>query len=759
METTLSAGCVLFTMLSTVSQAPSLAVENEFVRVAFSRSSGAIAEVVDRKSGLSLLDPAAARVPFAIEYPERGWSVRYESFDHETIGNGLRLKWGLPLSISVTADVTLEPGATEVAFRAKVSVEGNAVVNKLLYPCLVGLNPLAADGTDELAHPSAGGILIRDPMRWAQGLPGEGARGLPQMLYPEGFNGVPIMVSSYAVPGLGGFMLAALDSHGTEKVLDFATAPGTHDVCWNVGHLSWDRRPGTGIPLDYPVVLGVLRTGHWEEAAGRYRDWVERSGAFTRGRLAERTDMPEWLAGGVGYCTFGISAAHDQSAWFRAFREAVGAPGLHVLGHDWRQPPTGSWDAEEEPTVEWAVSRWFPTRLDPANRGQIAEQGDRFALFEFDTFANSARELDQYGVSPSPGFPYLCPVEEHTREFHAQRDARAAKDTGADAVYGDISASNGPQGCYHPGHRHPPGDGRWLFDAYRSMFSETSARMTGETGRVVPRGTEVIAEPLLPEVQFYQARAWGEPAASFEGERHLPLILSGRAHLIPLFDYVYHEWGPVRMDGWLKLSHGAGDLFFLVAARCAVWGALPELNYEFSPLERWPQIAEEPSQLAYHFRFVRDPERTFDVDPDKLAFLREVATARTGYAREFLALGRMLPTPTIDCEPVVLSFWHYNAFDGRQGERRGEHTAPSVVAQAWQAPSGDLALVLCNIGAEARRVRVKWDLADVGALPVRHSAELLGSSGKVEDVDLSGSILDRTIDTPSRKVLVLKVAR
>lgn len=758
METALPAGCVLFTMLSTVSQAPPLAVENDLVRVAFDPSSGAIVEVVDRKSGLSLIDPAAPKVPFAIEYPERGWSVRYDSFDGETIGNGLRLKWRLPLGISVTADVTLAPDASEVEFRPKVSVEGNAIVNRLLYPCLVGLSPLAAEGTDELAHPAAGGIIIRDPVRWAQGLPGEGPRGLPGLLYPEGFSGVPIMLSSYAVPGVGGFMLAALDPSGTEKSLDFATAPGTDDLCWNVGHLSWDRRPGAGIALDYPVVLGVLRTGRWEEAAGRYREWVATSGAFTRGRLGERADVPEWLAGGVGYCTFGISAAHDQSAWLRALREGAGAPALHVLGHDWRQPPDAAWGADEEPTVEWAVSRWFPTRLDPANGRQIAEQGDALALFEFDTFANSARELDLFGVRPSAGFPYLCPAEEHTREFHADRDARAAEDTGADAMYGDISASNGPQGCYHPGHRHPPGDGRWLFDAYRSMFANTGGRMRDETGRVVPRGTEVIAEAVLPEVQFYQARAWGEPAASFEGERHVPLILSGRADVIPLFDYVYHEWGPVRMDGWLKLSREAGDLFYLVAARCALWGALPELNYEFSPLERWPQIQEEPSQLAYHFRFIQDPERTFDVDPDKLAFLREVAAARTGYGREFLALGRMLPMPAVECEPIRLSFWHYNTFNGRQGERRGEYTARSVAAQAWRAPSGDLALVLCNVSGETRRADVKWDLGDAGLAPGRHQAELIGPNGKIEDVSLSGSSLERTIDLPPRKVLLLRVA-
>src|SRR5690606_9694987 len=89
----------------------------------------------------------------------------------------------------------------------------------------------------------------------------------------------------------------------------------------------------------------------------------------------------------------------------------------------------------------------------------------------------------------------------------------------------------------------------------------------------------------LPETDFYQARAEASPASRFEAFPFRTWITNGDCEKVPLFTYLYHEYGPVRMDGWGQLAEEQGDLFFWIAARVFAWGGLYELNYEFTSLE------------------------------------------------------------------------------------------------------------------------------------------------------------------------------
>lgn len=55
--------------------------------------------------------------------------------------------------------------------------------------------------------------------------------------------------------------------------------------------------------------------------------------------------------------------------------------------------------------------------------------------------------------------------------------------------------------------------------------------------------------------------------------------------MVPTFTYVYHEYGGIRIDGWGKLADAIEDLFYHTVAKTYLWGALYELNYEYSPLK------------------------------------------------------------------------------------------------------------------------------------------------------------------------------
>jgi hypothetical protein len=263
-------------------------------------------------------------------------------------------------------------------------------------------------------------------------------------------------------------------------------------------------------------------------------------------------------------------------------------------------------------------------------------------------------------------------------------------------VYYDISANNVIKRCYSDGHGHPRGGGAFLVDAYRELYGTPSA----------PRGTELVNEVFIDRLDFYQARAEASPVTSFEADKFRDWIKDGRVEKVPLFTYVYHEFGPVRMDGWAKLSREHGDLFYWIGARILAWGGLFELNYEFSPLET---IDGQAEPLDEHYFPL--PDHRYEIDPGKAAFVRELAAARTGPANPYLAYGTMLPPLELDSPSIELPWFHYNSPPGWPAfGDSGAHEVQAVVHCAWR--HGDAAaVVLVNVDRVEHEVELPANAA------------------------------------------------
>jgi hypothetical protein len=295
------------------------------------------------------------------------------------------------------------------------------------------------------------------------------------------------------------------------------------------------------------------------------------------------------------------------------------------------------------------------------------------------------------------------------------------------------------------------GGGGWMVDACREMFSSTKQAMEAAQGKYVPIGTEMINEVFLQEVDYYQARAEASPLSSFEGDFFRPWLVAGTAEKVPLFTYVYHEYAPVRMDGWSKLSVEVGDLYYWVASRVTLWGGLFEINCEFSALEALGDKIDLSEEHYYRF-----DQRNYPVDPAKAAFVGEVAAARTSFARDYLVYGTMLRPLPLEIAPVTLDYFLYNA--PHQLPHYGEHnskTVPSVIHSAWRSPEGKIGFLFVNLLAQAQRVRLPIDRAHYG-LPVGTAlnAEVVTSGGRTP------LALDETteIELPARRVVLVELA-
>ena len=111
--------------------------------------------------------------------------------------------------------------------------------------------------------------------------------------------------------------------------------------------------------------------------------------------------------------------------------------------------------------------------------------------------------------------------------------------------------------------------------------------------------------------------------------RNLTWLPDGRMEIVPLFPFVYHEYGPVAVQGiypvypW-GVSEGE-DFFTWAEARTVLWGGL---------IVSFP-VAASPAP-----------------SDNRVRFLRSLVAARTTFARDFLAYGRMQRPPAIRCGTI-----------------------------------------------------------------------------------------------------------
>lgn len=728
-----------------------LRLQHPRLRVEIDGETGAFRSVVHPAAGLSLIvrpDLAAAH-PFMVIMADgsvvRDWTA---CTVREEPDGAVRIAWTLDGGLRLEAHLLLDPNSGDLRCTAALRNPGALPVAALAYPYIAGIGPLGdLPADDELVHPYATGFLVRDPLSTLPPIDAETTGGRPVVLglYPEGFSGSTMQFLAYSARGRGGFYLAAEDGEGREKWLNCYLHPDG-DLRLAIWHGPVDYAGRREVRPPYTTVLAALDGGTWYDAADRYRAWALTQPWAARGPLWARADRPRWLLERVGLCTFGINPRHDRAPWLAEIDRIAGTPVLHLLGPNWPRA-----EANYHNHLPGGLADWFPARFHPANIAQIRAHGDFLVPFEFDLLfgrdadaADAAEGARALQVIPTPtlsrdayAFPFLCPASPFTRALHVDRDRTLAAEYGVDGVYYDISVNNVRHICLSPDHGHAPGDTAAITAAYKTLLAETAAAMrTGAGGRPIVQGAEMINEQMLPYLDFYQARAEASPAAPFEANPFIDLIRRGEAEKIPLFAYVYHEYGPLRLDGWAKLSREQGDFVYFALGRVFIQGGLIELNYEFSALESLGDRHDNPDE--HYFRFA---ERLYAIDPGLAAYVGALARARVGWANRYLAYGAMCRPAPLEVDgghTLTLSYLPYNSdleWDGY--EQPGVITVPAILQGAWRYRDESIGYLLLNLAPEERTATI-----DVGPPPPGAST-LAGREGDAAPPDLGAWTLTR----------------
>lgn len=692
-----------------------IVVRNRLLEIAFSKSDGAIVGLTDQARGLTYID-GTPDVPFRLD-DGSDLKTRFESFAYArdvsfAAGTAYDLRWTIGDGLSLQARIELADGSDEVSFTSKLVNSGSQVVSAVEYPILGGLKSISPN--DILVHSYATGFLVRNPCE-NFGTDGGGLRFMP---YPESFSGASMQFGAYYAPGKGGIYFAAYDGSYAQKWLNFFRMNGRLEASLMYGYE--DIGAGKGLDATFKYVVKTFAGDDWYQAADIYKVWAVRQDWCRQGPLSGRapSNRAEWLLEKVGLSTFGIDAGRDRTRWLRRYREDVGSPIFHVLGPDWPKV-----DQNYADSLPGGMADWFPTRFSKENLALIREQGDFFAPFEFDFLvdpqrSDSARLKANLQVFPAKprsrdeyAFAMLCPVTDFTRIFHRDRDVRVFDEAGIDAMYYDISANNLIKTDLSPSHGHPIGGARELTLAYKRIYAETKKAIAARAGKYIALGTEMMCETFLPELDYYQARAGAQPSAAFEMGAFRNLLKSGQAEVIPMFTYVYHEYGPVRLDGWGKLVAEVGELFYNIAAKVYLWGGLYELNSEYSPLEALDGRENDPAE--HYFKF--DPQG-FAYDSGRARYLEQFAFLRTGPGNKYLAYGTMLKPLDIGPTDTTMSWFHYN-IDQKSAayKARGSIVVPGVIHSAWKAgdgPAASFGFLFANTGGKEAKVetRINRDL-------------------------------------------------
>jgi hypothetical protein len=632
---------VLFSLTasSVLASPPPIVLENDFLRAEFSADSGALTQLVNKKANLKLITAPPTN--------DRAWAILLGSLrlltdytDCQTQlsadGQQLHLQWQTNDKITVTADVKLERDSDQLQFKCSANNIGSETIVALRYPDIQGIGRLSEDGqNDRLLHSTMMGAVFKRPFDLFlhdHAIPQ--GKGMFVSRYPNGFHGSATQLMAYYVENQGGFYIAAEDGQAADKDLNFFKATADSLTC-ELTHLNWDARPGVSLNVDYPITIAAMQQGSWYEAANRYRAWAVKQPWCQRGTIDQRlknSDASDWLVHEIGAAGMWWPFRSDITTQIKNTRELFGKPILHL--ELW-------WQNKES--------------LEEARAGS-----DKFGPFYFPYLAQSNKppylqhqhcRMEPKTTSITPDWIAMCPACKAWRTQFIQsaedmvgtaplrnhqiwmEENRVGCD--ADCLYFDIGPCAGiPTHCYSSDHGHTPGAGRQITQAHRSLLETTQEVASKIKQAYVPLGTECISEPFIDRFDFYYPRnsGFGMDMELLPYVRQLTWLPDGHMEVVPLFAYIYHEYGPLAIQGVNSIDPigipDAEAYSTWAEARSYLWGGI---------INTFP---------------IADANKISD---SRKRFLRSLASARTGFAKEYLSAGRMQPSPDLSCSQYMVN--------------------------------------------------------------------------------------------------------
>jgi hypothetical protein len=548
-----------------------------------------------------------------------------------------------------------------------------------------------------LAGPSSGGPSSGGP---SSGGPSSGGpNGVGRRLewaYPGNMSLQLVALSSART---GGLYLAADDTLAYRKSFALAGAPdGT--AAYEMVHLPSDPGRDDRYAPAYASLVGVV-PGDWLSAVERYRAWGTRQSWARRSRLATGASPPWVRNTGIWVWNRGRSDAVLAPA--ALLQRDAGLP-VSVFWHWWHRGPYDTSFPEYLPPREGAVPFvdavrrahdaglhaivYMNQRLwctgTPSWRSRGAE---RWAVRERD----GRVRLETYNVFDPQPCATMDVATPFWRDTYAGIADTVLNQYGLDGIYMDQAVLSLVD--WNPDHGHPVGGGHYWMDGFRALAADLRRRGGPGGARAIALGGEGGGESWLPDLDAFltlqvSQERYADPASGWE--------------VVPMFQAAYHPYA-VTYGTYGSLTYPPYDALWPDSTRPA--NALTPLDAKYARQFRleqarmfvWgmqPTIANFlPEQLT--------ARRT------ELDYLERLARLRYGL-RAFFLDGTFLRPPPVDVPASEVLLSRISIYAARRGGPvEARLTSPDVLAGAWRAPDGRVAVALASIADSARTATVR----------------------------------------------------
>ncbi len=721
--------------LSTISAA--LAVRGETVSLStpwlelqIDRGSGQIVAFVDSASRQNFSYPVAGGNLWELELagappiklcPTNALACRVDKLGGPE--PGLRLVWSQfegfeasPLRVEVT--VRLDRKQPLSRWRLAVETPGGRAIERIRFPRIHSLPRLERE---RLAVPFWAGLLADKPRQiFTSSSPG-GVR--QEYDYPGLCSMQCLTFYSDAGPGL----YAACDDVAGYRKLFAVFSPGPTPLEWKAGtgpgpektvgaasapdlglelvHLP-DRREATRprYVLPYSALLGTFH-GNWFEAAAIYRAWATNQ-VWARESRWKRGRVPSWIAD-TGLWIWNRGRSPEVVDPAIVMQRELGLP-VSLFWHWWHGCAYDTGFPEYLPPREGEAS--FAAALGRAHDHEVRalvymnqrlwgmttaswtnENAAAFAV----KAADGQVKPEVYNSFTKSPCASMCLGTDFWRTKYAGLATEAFRRLGVDGIYMDQACSS--LSCFNPHHGHPPGGGAYWMSGFKSLVTTLRQRCADRGG--IALAGEGCAENWLPHLDLMLA-------LDVSRERY---CAPDGWDPIPLFQAVYHGYTtffgsysslttPPYDDLWPAefapkqplelLDRQFSRQFILEQARAFVWGQQPTLA-NFRP----EQLRERSVEIAYVIRLAR---------------LRRLAL-------KYLQDGTMLSPPTIEAPDEEVPMSRLSIYAGQQDSLKSySKRIPLVLASAWRAADGSVAIVAANVADRSLTAKILFDPARSG---------------------------------------------
>ena len=679
---------------------PWCVLESEALRVAFDRSNGHLVEFTDKESGHAFADPAESDLlwtlrlhpSFEVIQIDPGRAGSFSCTPCQEREHTLELVWqdfGMAEAPDLTVRATVSLAAENSTTFWNIAVENaqDLPLVSLFFPRIPGI---AAQEDERLAAPLWMGQLTENPRNYLSNAeqPRRWDWAYPGQLSLQ-------CVALYREDGPGIFLSADDADDFLKRFCVFGGPDGRLGI--EMIHLPEGGSDHTErYEPAYQAILGTFE-GDWFTAAERYREWALEQPWAREARL-QKSAVADWAAD-TAIWVWNRGRSENVLVPAMALQERSGLS-VSVFWHWWHGC-----------AYDIGFPEYFPPRegaepfLEAVREARIAGVNAMVymnqRLWGMTTESWEQENAERYAVKGPDGevrpeyyntferapCAPMCIGTSFWRNKYAGLAEKAVNELGVSAIYMDQACLS--LACYDPAHGHPIGGGTYWVNGFRMLEDDirercnTDMRMNQHPAShdVVLAG-EGCGESWLPHLDLmlslqvsmerYAAPGIWEPIPFFQAVYHGYTIQFGNysSLTMPPYDELWPaEFAPEK--ALELLDRKFAQQFRIEQARAFVWGQQPTIA-NFRPSH-------------------------FEDRPEETAYMIELARLRLE-ALKYLLHGTMLRPPAIGAPEEEIDVSRLSIYAGQHDAVREYRRAfPTVLASAWQAPDGDVCVVLANV--------------------------------------------------------------